>query len=220
MLVEQCPAINMDISFQRPVKHYTKMFWVQLHDKVQSTELWVKIMLGLPVALGCSVSSDSHTHCSSMPANIKFCQSETDNPLKMLSSGLWCHILRWISADISLAPTIMDQAGSLGSQCFQTCLHYVMREVFMATNVWTSKFTGNLLYREFPSFLLSKAFRFILEPSVITPFLYLLFIIWRQRLHNPSKSLYLWINFTASHYKGPQFCPFNSAYWFNSIVLK
>jgi hypothetical protein len=29
---------------------------------------------------------------------------------------------------------------------------------------------GNLLYREFPSFLLSKIFRFILEPSIITPY--------------------------------------------------
>jgi len=139
------------------------MFWVKLYDKVQNSELCVKIMLGSPVALGCSVSSGSHTYCSSMPANIKFCQSETDNPLKMMCSGLWCHLPWYICADVSLAPTIMDRVGSLGGQYIQTCLHYIIREV------WTSKFTGNLLNKEFPNFLLIKTFIFILEPSVMTP---------------------------------------------------
>jgi len=49
-------ALNADISFQGPLNHYTKMFYVKLYDKVQNYELCVKIILGSPVALDCSVS--------------------------------------------------------------------------------------------------------------------------------------------------------------------
>jgi len=54
-------AFNTDISFRGPLNNYTKMFHVKPYDKVKNSELYVKIMLGSPVVLGCSVSSGPHS---------------------------------------------------------------------------------------------------------------------------------------------------------------